>query len=86
MTTPVVIGLCACWAGFGASLAVLCLSAAARRSARRRPLRGPGTWRRTGYTLLPYQCTACGVYREETTQYCPHCGRPMRLEDEYGKE
>lgn len=86
MSTFVVIALAVCWAGFGACLACFLLITAYRRSARRKLFRGVGTWRRTGYSLLPYQCTACGVYREDTTQYCPHCGRPMRLEEDNGEE
>lgn len=86
MSDVIVICLCLCWAGFGANLVLLILSLGHRRFVRRHPSRGVGTWRRTGYALLPYQCTACGVYEESTSQYCPHCGRPMRLEDADGKE
>ena len=35
----------------------------------------------TGYFMLPLcECSACGIYVEQETNYCPHCGAKMKGE------
>ena len=50
-------------------------------------VRGVGEWERIDYPVgHDYKCLACGKLNDRASNYCPDCGKPMRMkgaEDEH---